>query len=157
MKTFLIVVAGTVAIAAAVCFTLIVLMWFGLSKQSISVVQELKSPDRIHTARLVRKSFIDLNFQVRVDGRRVYGSPDFRPNPSAPFRETLLWDDSSRFVILEIAGRRLFGYDTLEKRKLTNQELTSLSIPETAIEQLGFEGIWPQTTIKEASNKTGGR
>jgi uncharacterized membrane protein YedE/YeeE len=67
MKKFFVVVVGSVVIAAAVCFTLMAILDFGLSKQSISVVQELKSPDRNHTARLARNMFIDLNFIVLVE------------------------------------------------------------------------------------------
>ena len=148
MKKFFIVVVGSVVIAVAVCFTLMAVLNFGLTKRDVSVVQELKSPDYKHTARLVRKMFIDLNFKVLVDGRQVYFSPDFPASETIPYRETLLWDESSRFVILEVLGRRLFGYDTQNQTKLTEQQLMAIPIPEIRIPYLEHGGFWPENKTR---------
>jgi hypothetical protein len=157
MKKFLIAVAGSVVISAAVCFTLMALLDFGLTKQTVSVVQELKSPDSNHTARLVRNMFIDLNFKVLVDGKLVYVSTDFPASETIPYRETLLWDESSRFVILEVLGHRLFGYDTQNETQLTGQELLSIPIPEPWIVQhLENSGFWPEDETKATSNRVAG-
>jgi hypothetical protein len=90
--------------------------------------------------------------QALVDGKQVYFSPDFPASQTVPFRETLLWDESSRFVILEVCGRRLFGYDTQNQTKLTGQQLMAIPIPEAWIPHLEHEGFWPEDENKEASN-----
>jgi hypothetical protein len=65
-----------------------------------------------------------------------------------------LWDESSRFVILEVLGHRLFGYDTQNETQLTGQELLAIPIPEPWIVQhLENSGFWPEDETKEASNK----
>jgi hypothetical protein len=98
------------------------------------------SPDNQHVARLVRQQWIDVNFKVSVDRKGVYRSPDFAPVP-ADFREQLIWDTNSQRVILEIAGKRIFGYHAVEKRPLADSELRDFTF--IHFEQLRFEGSVP--------------
>lgn len=100
-----------------------------------------RSPDRKHTATLQRLEWVDLNFIVKLDGREIYRSPDFAPVPTE-FREQLLWDTNSSIVLLEVAGRILFGYHAREKRALKDDELAPL--PFTPFEELRFEGTPPK-------------
>jgi hypothetical protein len=111
---------------------------------TVSTVITKRSPDRQHTAKLSRVQGIDVNFRVSVDGSRVYSSPDFAP-VRADFREQLIWDTNSQAVVLEVAGRRIFGYHVGEKRPLTDSELLKIRL--TPFEELGFEGTLPKEIV----------
>jgi hypothetical protein len=95
------------------------------------------SPDKEHRAKLYRVQGFDAIFWVKVDGRTVYSSPDFAPI-DADFREQIAWDKSGNVVVFEVAGRRLFGYQAIEKRALTDEEL--LRVEYTPFKDLGYEG-----------------
>jgi hypothetical protein len=138
-KTVLIVVSvvGVVALAFA---GFVAMFYFHM----VSTVTTKRSPDRQHMAKLSRVDGIDVNFSVTVDGRGVYRSPDFAP-VRADFREQLIWGTNSQAVVLEVAGRRVFGYDAVEKRALTESEL--LGVQYTPFEQLRFEGTLPKDVV----------
>lgn len=110
----------------------------------VSTVMTKRSPDRQHTAKLTRVQGVDVNFKVTVDGKRVFGSPDFAP-VHADFREQLIWDTNSAAVVLEVAGRRIFGYHVGEKRPLTDSELHEIRL--TPFEELHFEGKLPKEVV----------
>jgi len=121
-------------------------------------VQILHSPDNTHKAVLKRLDGIDLNFWVIVDGQKVYSSPDFAPNRRLNFRERITWDKTGRILILEVAGRRLFGYSADARKALSDAELMSAKYtPESNAEyapeanewEYGFEGEWPEDRIKK--------
>ena len=127
---------------------LIILALLGLIAASviliyISLVQtiQIKSNlDSSHSAKLLRHNGIDINFRVQVDGKDVYYSPDFAP-VDLDFREQIAWDKTGRSVILEVAGKRLFGYSAKEKRDLTDEELRFVEYP--AFSEFHFEGKLP--------------
>ena len=152
MKKFLIFVGGITLVAMALSAVIIVLTWAGMTKRYTHPIQELKSPDGSHTARLGKKMWIDLNYFILLDGNRIYTSPDFRPPRSTPYRETLLWDQSGRYLILEVAGRRLFGFDVENHKEINPQTLLSLPIPSISIHEVGFEGTWPENSMNETIN-----
>jgi len=127
-------VAGVVGLTFAGC---VAMLHFSM----VSTVMTKRSPDRQHIAKLSRVQGIDVNFRVAIDGRRVYGSPDFAP-VRADFREQLIWDTNSQAVVLEVAGRRIFGYHVDEMRPLTDSELEKIHL--TSFEKLGFEGKLPE-------------
>jgi hypothetical protein len=107
-------------------------------------LQTLDSPNRAHRADLWRHDHLDRNYSVYLDGRRVYGSPDFAPRSDIPFRETLLWDEGGRLLILEVAGRRIFGYDASAGRQLTAAELLAAKQPpRPPLWEYYFESEWP--------------
>ncbi len=110
----------------------------------VLTVMKKASPDGQHTAKLVRIDGIDVNFKVIVDGRRVYSSPDFAP-VSADFREQIVWDEDSNSVVLEVGGRRIFGYQAAEQREMSDSEL--LNVRFTPFTELGFEGKLPSETV----------
>jgi len=92
-------------------------------------VQSLPSKSETHKAVLLKKyNLADINFIVKVDGRRVYLSPDLMPFPDRMYRETLLWDDKSRVVVLELMGKRVFAYDVEAKRQLQKGDLAHLKL-----------------------------
>ena len=105
----------------------------------------LTTRDRSHRAVLIRSDvFVDRNYIVKVDGQRVYVSPDFAPRHDLPYRETLLWDRTGRVVLLEIAGHRLFGYDVSRGRALTTSELLAAELPpEPLLWEYQFSSEWP--------------
>jgi hypothetical protein len=81
---------------------------------------------------------------VYVDGARAFGSEDFVPRSDIPFRETPSWDSTDRIVILEIAGHRVFGYDAVAKRRLTDSELlVAKPPPELPLWEYSSETEWP--------------
>jgi hypothetical protein len=103
------------------------------------------SPDGNHGAKLYRVQGIDVDFSVIVDGNRVYDSPDFAP-VHADFREQIAWDKSGQILVLEVGGKRLFGYQAVEKKPLTDAEL--LSVEFTTFEELGYEGTLPSGKVE---------
>jgi hypothetical protein len=137
-KKTLLVVGSVVAVAALASF--LAMFYFSM----VSTVMTKHSPDRQHTAKLTRVQGIDVNFRLAVDGRRVYGSPDFAP-VHADFREQLIWDTNSQAVVLEVAARRIFGYHVGEKRPLTDSEIHTIHM--TPFEELRFEGTLPKEMV----------
>lgn len=115
-----------------------------VSPRDQRVVQILKSPTEKHEAQLIwRYAFLDLNFVIELDGNRIYTSPDFRPNYTIPFRETLLWDESGRYLVFEVNGQRLWGYDVFKRKPLTPAELRAVRIAKVKSGDLGYSGAWP--------------
>lgn len=87
-------------------------------------LQTLSAPETNHTATLLKKhNLADINFIVKVDGIKVYTSPDYIGFPDHLYRETLVWDKSGKIVLLELMGKRVFGYNAEEKREITKSEL----------------------------------
>ena len=128
------------------CGFLAAMAWQSLKATSCSrAVQYLDSPNHTHHAILGRRgAFIDLNSEVRLDGRVIYVSPDFSPDRTIPYRETLLWDDTGNRLILEVLGRRLFGYDASQNRRLTDAELPKAKVSPVPASGGVFEGRWPE-------------
>jgi hypothetical protein len=139
-KKTLLVLGSVVGVAALALAGFVAMFYFSM----VSTVMTKRSPDRQHTAKLSRVQGIDVNFRVSIDGSRVYGSPDFAP-VRADFREQLIWDTNSQAVVLEVAGRRIFGYHVGEKRPLTDPELSKIHL--TPFEELRFEGPLPKETV----------
>lgn len=110
-----------------------------------------RSPDRKHTAKLIRKEWIDLNFVVKVDGMRVFWSPDFCPQKK-DFQEQLLWDQSGNIVVLEVAGERLFGYNAKTKSTLQPKDLLAVIIPHHDVRKLGYESKLPKELVTHSNN-----
>ncbi len=98
---------------AAICFELL--------RGSKQVVQTIASPDRRHTAKLIRQSDSELRFQIEVDGRRVFSSSDFDPDARLKLGETIAWDKTGQILTFEVAGRPLFTYDINRERSLTTR------------------------------------
>jgi hypothetical protein len=142
VKQILLVIGSTIVVIALACACFVAMLYFSM----VSTVMTKRSPDRLHTAKLTRCDGIDRIFSVTVDGVRVYDSPDFAPGP-VDCREQLIWDTDSTAVVLEVAGRRLFGYHAGEKRALKDSELYSLRL--TPFHELGFEGQVPEQVVAE--------
>ena len=87
-------------------------------------IQTLESPKNMHSAQLLKKiNLADINYIVKVDGRRVFVSPDLMNFPDHLYRETLVWDETGTVVVFEQMGRRIFAYNAAEKRELNKGEL----------------------------------
>jgi len=115
----------------------------------VRTVQTLYSPDGKHKAVLKRMDSIDLNFTVKVDGTKVYTSPDFAPNKKVDFQERLVWDKTGTVVVLDVTGRRLFGFDIKNQKSLSDTELMLVEYPPEPNQwEYGFEGVWPENRIK---------
>ncbi len=112
-----------------------------------STVMTKSSPDGKHFAKLTRVDGIDLIFNVSVDGKHVYQSPDFAPT-AADCREQVVWASDSQAVVLLVAEQRLFGYNVKKGRSLTNSELLDVRVPQIA--DLGFEGTLPIPVVQVA-------
>jgi hypothetical protein len=108
------------------------------------VVKILRSADGKHEAQLTwRYAFLDLNFLIHLNGEEIYVSPDFDPQYTVPFRETLLWDESGRYLVFEVNGQRLWGYDVLNRKPLAPAVLRTVRIPKVKSEDLGLQAPWP--------------
>jgi hypothetical protein len=87
-------------------------------------IQTLYAPETNRQAILLKKhNLADINFVVKVDGKRVYFSSDYVPYPDHLYRETLVWDKTGRIVVLELMGKRVFAYDAEEQRELEKGEI----------------------------------
>jgi len=139
-KKTLVIIGSAVGVAVLAFVGFVAMFSFSM----VSTVMTKRSPDRQHTAKLSRVQGIDVNFRVTVDGKWVYGSPDFAPVP-ADFREQLIWDTDSQTVVLEVASRRIFGYHVGEQRPLTDTELLKIHL--TPFEELRFEGTLPKDVV----------
>ena len=106
----------------------------------VKTVQTKVSPSGAHRAKLVRLDWIDVNFEVAVDGRDVFRSRDFAP-VRQDFREQINWDATGNVVVLEVAGQRLFAYDARKKRILSAEETRAAKYPPFA--EYGYEGRLP--------------
>ncbi len=123
---------------AVVGVVLLIGLLFGLCYLMFTTrVMTRVSPNRHHTARLYRVDGIDVNFSIYVDWRQVYTSPDFAAF-GKDHRERVLWTEDSRWLIFEVADRKLFGYDVESRRELTSAEIESAKF--TPFEELGYEG-----------------
>jgi hypothetical protein len=137
------------AIVLLACLIFLVLGYLFFSS-FVTTVQVLPSPDSTHKAVLKRLDGIDLVFFVSVDGRKVYSSPDFRPNSKVVFGEKLIWDKTGNIVVLEVTGKRLFGYNVQTHKAISDAELLSLEYsPELDEWEYGFEGTWPEERIEK--------
>lgn len=118
-------------LAAFLVGILATLLWQGFTNTLTRIypVQFLRSPNRAHHAVLERtEGAIDLNFRVKLDGNIIYVSPDFNPDDRLVYRETLLWDDSGNILILEVAGKRLFGYEVTEGKPISSADLLQVKV-----------------------------
>jgi hypothetical protein len=134
------------ALVTVGCLILLALIASGLYFSVVSTVMKKASPDGNHTAKLVRIDGIDVIFRVVVDGRRVYSSPDFAP-ASADFREQIVWSTDNNIVVLEVGDERIFGYDAIGRRELSEAEL--LNVQFTPFTELGFEGELPSEAVSK--------
>lgn len=97
-------------------------------------VQMINSPDGNLAVLYKKHNLADINFKVAVGGETVYVSPDLAPFPDGMYRETLVWDETGRVVTLELMGKRVFAYDTIEKRRLRKGELSQYKLYRTTSE-----------------------
>ncbi len=134
--------------SALLLYVLSVFIWIS-SLFPTRTVQVLYSPDYDNKAVLKRTDGIDLTFTVIVNGRKVYSSPDFAPDSRIDFRERIVWDRSGNVVILEVAGKRLFGYNVKMQKPLSDNDLLFIEYPPEPNEwEYGFEGDWPEDRLK---------
>jgi hypothetical protein len=116
-----------ITVATLVAGSYVACRWaFGAS--TLTVITKV-SPDRRHAARLVTREIgWDVNVFLEVDGDTVYASPDFAAPAEADFQERLMWDSSGMVVVVEVADKRLFGYDVRNQHPLTAAELAAVSL-----------------------------
>ena len=94
-------------------------------------LQTVWSDSGQHAVLYKQYSLMNINFKVEVDGQIVYISPDVLNFPDGMYRETLVWDETGRVVVLELMGKRVFAYDAVEKRKLGKGELSQYKLHPT--------------------------
>jgi hypothetical protein len=105
-------------------------------------IQVLRSRDRQHTAELYRLyGYIDANFEIHLDGKRIYRSPDCAPDATLPFRETLAWDVSGKVLLFQLAGETVFAYDLPAGAEISAHELCTIAVPQITLEEIAFEGL----------------
>lgn len=122
---------------SALIFSAVIAIYFFLP----NTVQQTTNLEKSHTAKLIRNNGIDVNFKVVVDGEDVFYSPDFAPVED-DFRERLIWNEKGNVVILEVAGKRLFGYDVMQKKKLSNKAL--MEVEYVPFSNYGYEEKLPE-------------
>ena len=104
-------------------------------------IQILESPGRHHVAALSRLyGYIDVNFRITLDGKRIYWSPDCAPNYSLPFRETLAWDTTGKILVFQLAGETVFAYNIDSGKPVDPKRFSTIQIPIVTLDDIGFEG-----------------
>lgn len=108
-------------------------------------IQVIKTADRGHTAELRRLyGYIDVNFEIHVDGRKIYHSPDFAPAYDRPFREWITWDEGRKNVVFMAADQILFAYNLDNRTSVPTKDFSSLVIPRYTLLDIGYEGEYPE-------------
>ncbi len=126
-----------ILVPIALCVLVLVAMFALVQTTMVTRVMTRPSPDGRHSASLYRIDGIDVNFWINLDYRRVYGSPDFG-GYGKDHRERIMWTEDSKWLVFEVADRRLFGYDVSQSRVLSPDEIASAQfIP---FEKLGYAG-----------------
>jgi hypothetical protein len=123
-------------------------------------IQVLRSRDCQHTAELYRLyGYIDANFEIHLDGKRIHRSPDCVPDPALPFRETLAWDVSGNVLLFQLAGETVFAYDLPSRAEISVDQFSAIEVPKVTLEDIAFEGFHkvrlenPQTLHPNGSAK----
>ncbi len=118
-------------------------------------IQVLQTTDRKHTAELNRLyGYIDVNYKITVDGTKVYWSPDFAPRKDCAFREWITWDEKQKNIVFIAANRILFAYNLDSQAPVPQTELSSLVIPFTPLQELGFEGEFKGKVLTMPSSES---
>jgi hypothetical protein len=126
-----------ILVPISLCVLVLVAMFALVQTTMVTRVMTRPSPDGRHSASLYRIDGIDVNFWINLDYRRVYGSPDFG-GYRKDHRERIMWTEDSKWLVFEVADRRLFGYDVSTGKSLSPDELASARfIP---FEKLHYEG-----------------
>lgn len=142
IKKLLVIIGCVVAGVAILVGGALTAFYFSL----VSTIATKPNPTGSHTAKLLRFDGIDVNFQLKVDGRQVFFSPDFAPE-DADFRERISWDVDGKIVVLEVGDERIFGYNVVEQRELSAGELSRVRF--TPFAEMGFEGELPTHALNE--------
>ena len=104
-------------------------------------IQILKARDHAHIAKLYRLyGYIDVNFRIVLDGKRIYWSPDCAPDYSLPFRETMAWDETGSILVFQLAGQNVFAYDLATREAIAPELLKGIRTPRITLNDMGFEG-----------------
>jgi hypothetical protein len=89
-----------------------------------------------HRAELLKKhNLADMNFIVRMDGRKIFESPDLAGCSQNACREFLLFDDNGEVIVLNVVGKNIFAYDAKHDRELGKGELARYKFSMPGYEQ----------------------
>jgi len=123
-----------VALLGSVGLLVVVTIWYAAGAEILYFwrvffgihVQSSISPTGTYSADLwIKPNLADFNFVVKVDGKRVYISPDHCRND---YDEKLVWGRSGEQVTLVLKGRRVFAYNARTKTPLGKGELADFDL-----------------------------
>jgi len=114
-----------------------------LSNLGRSTIQSIETEDRSHTAKLRFHYFIAVHYQIVLDGKTIYRSPNFSAAKDRPFREWITWDESGKHLVFIVADQILFAYDIETDTPLSPDSFPALKIPRYSLGHLGYEGDYP--------------
>lgn len=104
-------------------------------------IQILETQDHAHVAKLYRLyGYIDVNFRIMLDGKKIYWSPDCAPNYTLPFRETMTWDETGKILVFQLADQNVFAYNIMTRKVITPELLVEIKTPRITLNDIGFEG-----------------
>lgn len=100
------------------------------------------NPRGTHTAEFVRNvrprtSNPYLFYRILVNDKTVHKTQSFN-RKKVDYREQIVWDPNGTRFFFEVASRRLYGYDVVEKRDLTEEEIAA--IPLATFGDTGYYG-----------------
>ena len=114
-------------------------------------IQVIKTEGRDHTAELRRLyGYVDVNFEIHLDGRKIYHSPDFAPVYDRPFREWITWDEGRKNIVFLAADQILFAYNLGDHAPVPAKDFSSLIIPRYTLFDIGYEGEYPEKNANKA-------
>lgn len=103
------------------------------------VSRRLTCPDRSKTALLIRRRGRDLNFQVQVNGRKLFFSHDYHPDLTINWNENIHWSKDSSLLVLSIHGPDAnepfkWAYDFRQQKELSDPK--------------GIESLWNERNVE---------
>jgi len=128
-------------VAALVATLLLMVPLADFLSSTLVTTSEKPNPQGTHTVELqknIRQKTV--YFRIESNGKTVFRSPAFGRLP-LDYREQVVWDPKGKRFFFEVAGQRLFGYDTLEKRELSVEEM--FAIPLSSFYEMQYNGTPP--------------
>jgi len=125
-------------VAALVATLLLMIPLANFLSSTLVTTTQKPNPQSTHTVELQKNIRAKtVYFRVKANGKSVFRSPEFSRLP-LDYREQIVWHPKGKRFFFEVAGQRLFGYDTLEKRELTAAEV--FDIPLSGFFQMQYRG-----------------
>ncbi len=79
---------------------------------------------------ITQRNLADINFIVKIDGKKIYRSPEYASYSEGWYQEYLQWDVTGKVLLLKLLGKRVFAYNTTTQKELRKGELAQYQFRE---------------------------